>query len=167
MCNAKICSPCVIANRLGTKQADGRWELYTEMQRYCTSIFSCIIVMKQLFFSFEEHSDPVDPEWDSAKEDVWKHEGKDYILCPVCFFNLGGDSIRKPGASGFRKLKRKMQTNPSYNPISLFNFPYRLFRFTTKCASTEPIREIREIIEERRQTDGVFCCEMCAIITVR
>lgn len=73
----------------------------------------------------------------------------------MCFFNLGGDSISKPGASGFRKLKRKMQTNPSYNPISLFNFPYRLLRFIAESLSKEQIHEIREIISEPSQTEKV------------
>lgn len=69
-----------------------------------------------------------DPDLGSAEGD----EGKqNYILWSVCVFNLGGDSAAKPGASGFRKLKRKMQTNLTHNPISLFNFPYLLF--TIKC----------------------------------
>lgn len=67
-----------------------------------------------------------EPDWDGAEGD----EGKqDYILRSVCVFNLGGDSAAKPGASGFRKLKRKMQTNLTHNPISLFNFPVLLLYY--------------------------------------
>lgn len=43
------------------------------------------------------------PELDSVEEDALKHKGKkDYALWSVCFFNLVGDSVRKPGvlASG-------------------------------------------------------------------
>lgn len=80
----------------------------------------------------------------------------------VCFFNLEGESISKPGASGFRKLKRKMQTNPSYNPTSLFNFPYCLLRFVAMRLSKEQIHEIGEIITEKKKS---ICCKICAIIS--
>lgn len=60
----------------------------------------------------------------------------DYSIWCVCvrFFNFGGDSISKPGASGFRKLKRKMQTNLTHNPIP-FQFPLSLLHCEvgTKC----------------------------------
>lgn len=110
-----------------------------------TNTFYCIIIMEQhLFRAFI-------PEWQCRGRWICKGE-KDDVLS-VCFFNLGGDSISKPGALDLRKLKRKMQTNPSYNLISLFKLPYCLLRFKSK----EWIHEIRKSISGKSN--------ICAIIS--